>query len=230
MVTTSRREIPDAFVLRRVRLDAVHRIKRELDDRYAELVELPELLIKVIGGLREEFPLCFSSLADACSVRVATSADVGVTFDAGNGLFIPVVREAERRSLTEIADSLAEFRMRAFRGSFSEEHLRAPSIVLSWNHDPGVVMVQPVIPPGLACAVSVGGALEEIRLDGSGHPIVGRVAHIGLAYDHRILNGREALAFLAALAAVLEDHSMVERLVKEGHGPDGASMRPPQVR
>ncbi|MFC7862888.1 2-oxo acid dehydrogenase subunit E2 [Streptomyces murinus] len=221
VVTTSRREIPDAFVLRRVRLDALDRMERERDDHDAEPAELLELLIKAIGGLREKFPLCFSSLADACSVRVATSADVGVTFDAGNGLFIPVVREVEYRSLVDIADDLAEFRMRAFRGTFTEENLRAPSIILSWNHDPGVVMVQPVIPPGLACAVSVGGALEEIRLDDSGRPIVGRAAHIGLAYDHRILNGREAVAFLAALAAVLEDHSMVERLMKENHGSGG---------
>lgn len=224
VVTASRREVPDAFVLRKMRLNAVDALQQELEQREDEPVELLELVVKLVGDLREEFPLCFSSFAGPGYVRPSSSSDVGVTFDAGNGLFIPVVREADARSVSEIADDLADFRMRAFRGTFTEHHLRDPSIGLSWNHDPDVVMVEPVIPPGVSCAVSVGGALEEVRIDESGRPVRDRVVHIGLAHDHRVVNGREAVAFLATLAAGLEGIQGLEQLVKCGQSAHSTNM------
>jgi pyruvate/2-oxoglutarate dehydrogenase complex dihydrolipoamide acyltransferase (E2) component len=77
--------------------------------------------------------------------------------------------------------------------------------MISWNSEPGVVLVQPVIPPGLACAVSVGGIRQEVSLTGTGEPGQTTVVNLGLAHDHRLVNGREAVAFLQELGAILRD-------------------------
>lgn len=212
LVSAGRRDIPDAFVLRQVSLDAVAELQRGLQDRQALPVALLDLVVKSVAGLREAFPACFSSLTGPASFRTADTARVGVTMDTGNGLFVPVLHSAEAMTVAEVADELADFRMCAFRGSFASHVLEGANILVSWNHEADVVFVQPVIPPGLACAVSVGGPLTGARVDADGHVVATSTVNVGLAYDHRLVNGREATAFLNSLAAVLQDGAALAAL------------------
>lgn len=123
--------------------------------------------------------------------------------------------DADRRSLADIADEPAEFRMRAFRATFSEQHLRDATITVSWNHDQEVVAVRPIVLPETACSVSVGGPLDEVRADADGQLPVGRVTNVGLAHDHGIVNGRDAIAFLdAGFATALQDSAILADLAK----------------
>jgi pyruvate/2-oxoglutarate/acetoin dehydrogenase E1 component/pyruvate/2-oxoglutarate dehydrogenase complex dihydrolipoamide acyltransferase (E2) component len=212
LVSAGRRDIPDAFVLRQVSLDALAELQRGLDDRQALPVALFELVVKSVAGLREAFPACFGSLAGPAQFRTTGTAHVGVTMDAGNGLFVPVLHSVETMTVAEVADTLADFGMCAFRGSFAAHTLEGANILVSWNHETDVVFVQPVIPPGLACAVSVGGPLTGARVDADGHVVATSTVNVGLAYDHRLVNGREATAFLNALAAALQDHAALAAL------------------
>ena len=136
-----------------------------------------------------------------------------MTLDAGRGLFVPVIRAAERAGISEIADTLAEFRMKALRGTFSEPELADASIALSWNAEPGVVLVQPIIPPGLTGIIAAGGILTELRLDGAG-VAEARYMQVGMVHDHRVINGRVAVAFLQELKAILEDRQRLAELFK----------------
>lgn len=125
---------------------------------------------------------------------------------------MPVLRDVDSRTMADLADTLAGYRMRALRAAFTEQQLTGANFAVSWNHEPGVVLVQPVIPPGLACVLSVGGPLEQLWLGDDGRPRVGRVLHLGLAHDHRLVNGRQAILFLEALGAILTRPDQIKKL------------------
>jgi pyruvate/2-oxoglutarate dehydrogenase complex dihydrolipoamide acyltransferase (E2) component len=211
-VSTSHREIPDAFVVVQAEIDPVLRLQRAALEDESQEVGLLETLVMAVAALKEEYQSCFSRLVDAKTVSLPDGAHVGVTLDAGNGLFIPVVRSAESRSSQEVADLLAAFRLKAVRANFTENDLAAPNIAISWNYDSGVSLVKAVIPPGLACVVSVGGPRSELDLAESGRPARKTVVSLGLAHDHRIVNGREAAAFLREIAAILRNESRLKEL------------------
>lgn len=217
LVTASHQDIPAAFAVLTVRIDIVLAVLDVTKDSPDGPIGLLEVLIMAVGRLRPRFPALFGTRADAGAISLADEAHVGVTFDAGQGLFVPVIRSAEHRAAADIADQLADLRMRALRGTFAATDLSGANIVISWNFEPDVLVVQPIIPPGLACVVSIGGPRREVGLSGSpsAEQTVSErtVVSVGLAHDHRVVNGREAIEFLRALAAMLNDQCLITALI-----------------
>ncbi|MFG1883920.1 2-oxo acid dehydrogenase subunit E2 [Micromonospora sp. NPDC049102] len=208
VVTESHREVPAALAVVKVRADAALAVARQLTRATRTLVGLPELLVKVIGGSREDHPLLFASPGDGSSVRLAEAAHVGVTIDVGTGLFIPVVRDVEELTYAEIAETLMDFRTRAGGEGFRAAELAGGTIVVSLHTDPDVVLAGPIVFPGQTCVVAIGGTQDELALDVDGQVVSRRFVNLSAVYDHRIVNGREAVAFLQAVKAALEspDH------------------------
>ncbi|MGV9214018.1 2-oxo acid dehydrogenase subunit E2 [Micromonospora sp. RB23] len=208
VVTESHREVPAALAVIKVRADAALAVARQLTRATRTLVGLPELLVKAIGGLREDHPLLFASPGDGSSVRLAEAAHVGVTIDVGTGLFIPVVRDVEELTCAEIAETLMDFRSRAGGEGFRAGELAGGTIVVSLHTDPDVVLAGPIVFPGQTCVVAIGGTQEELALDADGQVVTRRFVNLSAVYDHRVVNGREAVAFLQAVKAALEspDH------------------------
>ncbi|MGC4816950.1 2-oxo acid dehydrogenase subunit E2 [Micromonospora sp. DT63] len=208
VVTESHREVPAALAVIKVRADAALAVARQLTRSTRTLVGLPELLVKAIGGLREDHPLLFAAPGDGASVRLAEAAHVGVTIDVGTGLFIPVVRDVEELTCAEIAETLMDFRSRAGGEGFRAGELAGGTIVVSLHTDPDVVLAGPIVFPGQTCVVAIGGTQDELALDADGQVVTRRFVNLSAVYDHRVVNGREAVAFLQAVKAALEspDH------------------------
>ncbi|WP_066937552.1 2-oxo acid dehydrogenase subunit E2 [Microtetraspora fusca] len=203
VVERSRREIPSAFTLVNVDVTDALPLTRDLTRRLRALVGLPELVVKAVGGLLDAFPLFFAAPAEGLRARRATAADVGVTVDVGRGLFIPVVRDAGGRSLAEIARDLTGFRRTALEGAFRESDLRGGVITLTLHTHDGVAVATPIVFPGQTCALALTAPRSEVVQDGAGFA-VRKVCGLGLSYDHRFVNGREAAKFLAAIRTALE--------------------------
>ncbi|MCW3841242.1 2-oxo acid dehydrogenase subunit E2 [Micromonospora yasonensis] len=212
VVTESHREVPAALAVIKIRVDAALAVARQLTRATRTLVGLPELLVKAIGGLREEHRLLFASPGDGNTVRLTEAAHVGVTIDVGTGLFIPVVRDVEELTCAEIAETLMDFRTRAGGDGFRAGELTGGSIVVSLHTDPDVVLAGPIVFPGQTCVVAIGGTQDELALDPAGQVAVRRFVNVSAVYDHRVVNGREAVAFLQAVKAALESP---DRLAEE---------------
>jgi pyruvate/2-oxoglutarate dehydrogenase complex dihydrolipoamide acyltransferase (E2) component len=105
-----------------------------------------------------------------------------------------------------------DFRLKAFRGELTAGELADGAITVSLNVEPGVVVVQPIVMWPQLCMVSVGGPLTRLVLV-DGAPVPATVVTLGLAYDHRVVNGREAVAFLRAVSDSLSDPEQLEQLV-----------------
>ncbi|GAA3804794.1 2-oxo acid dehydrogenase subunit E2 [Sphaerisporangium flaviroseum] len=203
VVELSYRTIPAAFTVMKVDVGAALSAGRALTRSLRTLVGLPELLVKAVGSLHERFPLFFASPIDARTVRVAGAAHVGVTFDVGKGLVIPVLTDASARSLADISRALMAFRLTAMRGEFRERDLRGAGIVVTLHNEPGVLLAVPIIFPGHVCALSLAAPYQEVVPDGGGGFEVRDVVQLGVAFDHRVVNGRDAVQFLDALRTAL---------------------------
>jgi pyruvate/2-oxoglutarate/acetoin dehydrogenase E1 component/pyruvate/2-oxoglutarate dehydrogenase complex dihydrolipoamide acyltransferase (E2) component len=226
VVTASHRDIPAAFVVVKANIDALRNAGSMLAAAAGGPVGLLEVLVTGVARLRPRFPACFCTLVEADQARVAGGAHIAVTLDAGNGLYLPVIRSADLLSAADIADQLTAMRMKALRGTFTESDQAGANIAISWNNEPGVTLVQPLIPPGLACAVSVSGTSSEIGLTPQGTLAEHDVVSLGLAHDHRLVNGREAASFLRELAAILSDEQALAGLIRSGtEAPDRTKQR-----
>jgi 2-oxoglutarate dehydrogenase E2 component (dihydrolipoamide succinyltransferase) len=204
-VTRSHHTIPAAFTA--VKLDAGPAIARAraLSKAARALIGLPELLVSAVASLHGQFPMCFAEpvVADGpggeAAVRLSTEPNVGVTVDVGHGLYVPVLRGADRLSLAEIAQQLTAYRTKAAQGAFREDDLAGGNIVVTLHTDAAVLLAVPIVFPGQTCALSLCAPQHEFALDPAGNVVKRTTVTLGLAFDHRVLNGREAAMFLNAL-------------------------------
>lgn len=205
VVTRSHQDIPAAFMAIKVPVDAALELQADLAARSQLIVGLPELLIKAVAGLRERFPLFFGGYSHGGTVSLVPGAHAGITLDLGRGLYIPVIGRADTKSLAEIADILTDFRISALRGSFRESELTGGNITISLSNDPDILLATPIIFPGQACMLCLCSTQEELYQADSGEIVIRRYVHLGITYDHRIVNGRDATLFLQELKCTLAE-------------------------
>ncbi|MER6005635.1 2-oxo acid dehydrogenase subunit E2 [Nonomuraea angiospora] len=200
-VTRSHQTIPAAFTA--VKLDAGPAIARAraLSKEARALIGLPELLVAAVAALHGRFPMCFAEpvAADPLAVRPSTAPNVGVTVDVGNGLYVPVLRDADRLSVKEIAERLTAYRTKAAQAAFREDDLAGGNIVVTLHTDTAVLLAVPIVFPGQTCALSLCAPQHEFALDTAGNVVKRTTVTLGLAFDHRLVNGREAAMFLNAI-------------------------------
>lgn len=203
-VLTSHRTIPAAYTVVKVDVTKAQTLAAHEGKRLRRLVGLPELLLSAVARSYRAFPLCFARLADARTAELADAAHVGVTMDVGQGLFVPVVERASDLAFEEIVEAVSGFRRTVMSGTFRESELSGGNITVTLHNDLDVVAAVPFVFPGQACALALAGPQQELVLDPDGAVAARTVANVGLAYDHRLLNGRDAVLFLQRVKALLQ--------------------------
>ncbi|MGZ3146457.1 2-oxo acid dehydrogenase subunit E2 [Lentzea chajnantorensis] len=204
VVTESMRTIPAAAAYAKVDVGQAQDLARQLRRRTGSVVSLVGLLVKAVADQLPAHPSLFTRLLDDGTVQPAASAHVAVAVDAGKGLYTPVVHNTAALGVTRIADLITEFRDKAARGTFRADELTGANILIAPHTTDGVVFATPIVFPGQTCALSLGGIDEQLVLDQQGRPEARRFAHLGLVYDHRVVNGRDAMVFLGDLKRALE--------------------------
>ncbi|MFE6337369.1 2-oxo acid dehydrogenase subunit E2 [Streptomyces sp. NPDC057798] len=205
-VTVSHRTVPAAFTVVEADLTDALAAGRELSAAAGSLVGPAELALAALAARREHDPACFASLTpDGTATRLLPGAHIGVTFDVGAGLYVPVVRDADRAGLGGISRTLMTFRMAAVRGAFRESDLNGANITLTLHTEPGVVFAVPVVFPGQACALSLAAPRAVAVPDGAGGFRERSLVQLGAAYDHRLVNGRDVTALLTGVRDLLQD-------------------------
>lgn len=204
-VTSSHREVPAAFTAVEVDVTDALAEARALSARFGTLVGLAELTLAALAARRDTDPGCFAALTDdGAATRLVPGAHIGVTFDLGNGLFVPVVRDADRVGLGELARALMDHRMTALRGTFRDRDLQGANITLTLHTDPGVSLALPIVFPGQACALSLAAPRRVAVPDDEGTVRVRSLVQVGAAFDHRLVNGRDVVALLRGVKDGLE--------------------------
>ncbi len=203
VVTRSLAEIPQAFHLQKIRCGALLAALAARGPGGG--VGITEFLVRAVARLAPDFPFFYGRRLD--DRRFITTADpgVGVTLDLGRGLYVPVVRNAARRDLPGIARTLMEFRLKGMRGAFRSEDLAGGDITISLNTGEGTILVDPLVLPPQTCMISLAAILRECSIGPDGSVHEDPVFHLGIAYDHRVINGGDVARYLDALRRAVEN-------------------------
>jgi 2-oxoglutarate dehydrogenase E2 component (dihydrolipoamide succinyltransferase) len=203
-VSRSHSVVPKSFIVKKVYCDKAIDYLAEFTQKERVMAGIPDLLVFILRELPSQFPFFFGSLQDDSTFVPSTAGNIGVTFDLGHGLFIPVIKETVQLSLNDIAKKMMGFRMKAMRKSFRSEELSGGDISISINMDVDTLLVIPIILQPQTCMLSLGAIQSELALNENGVPVVHRYFQLGAAFDHRVINGFEANAFLNAIKKRIE--------------------------
>jgi 2-oxoglutarate dehydrogenase E2 component (dihydrolipoamide succinyltransferase) len=203
-VSISHRTIPAAYTVMKVEVEAARAEVQRLSVKMRAIIDLPDLLIAAVARLHGKHKLFFASPVDDHHARLCEEAHVGVSMEAGRGLFVPVVHNAARLSFSELVTLLGGYRQAALTGRYRESDLNGGNITVTLHNDVDVVVAVPLILPGQTCALALGGPRREAEVKDDGQVQARTVVNVGLAYDHRFINGRDAVRFLHDVKAALE--------------------------
>jgi 2-oxoglutarate dehydrogenase E2 component (dihydrolipoamide succinyltransferase) len=218
VVSEAHRTIPAAFAAAKVGLAAFDAVQASRAADGAAPFGLVEVLAKAIAAQHVRFPLFFGTLQADHTVRIPAEPNVGVTIDVGKGLFIPVLRNAAQRSLDDLAGELMEFRIKAMRDQFRAGDFAAENITLSLHNEADIVLAAPIMHPGRVCVVTLCSRQEEVVLTAGQTPAARSYAAVSLTYDHRVINGRQAVTFLNELKRFLENAETIASLADGSEG------------
>ncbi len=209
-VSESYKTIPHAFLLQKVDCSKAHARMIKLTKEFGTVIGFGEVIAVILSEIYAYFPLFFSSLADENKVVLPKGPNIGITYDVGNGLFIPVIKTSQATSVEEVADVLLEYKMKALRGAFSSENLSDGTISISLNTDNDVVAVLPIILPGQTTMLSVGAVMKELAfdIDDKNKIIEKEYLNLGIAYDHRVVNGFQVMEFMQAIKRKIESFDL----------------------
>lgn len=203
-VSLSHAVIPAAFTVIKVSATALKHRQSTAGASAGAFIGLPELFVQSLAPLSAAFPRFFATVADDLSLEFSATADIGITIDTGTGLYVPVIRDAGALDVSALAARLMSFRVSAMRRTFHDSDLDGARITVSLHTDPGIVLAQPIVFPGQVCTLSMSALHPELRLDATGAIETHEFFTVGIAYDHRVVNGRDAVLFLSALRDALE--------------------------
>jgi len=129
--------------------------------------------------------------------------DVGVAIGGGKGLVVPVLRNAERMSFAEVELGIADFARRAKENKLTPDELHGGTFTISNGGIYGSLLSTPIVNPPQSGVLGMH-AIQERPMAREGNVVIRPMMYVALTYDHRIVDGREAVSFLKRLKEVIE--------------------------
>lgn len=129
--------------------------------------------------------------------------DIGVAIGGGKGLLVPVIRNAERLSFSQIELTIAEFAKRAKENKITMEELQGGTFTISNGGVYGSMLSTPILNPP-QCGILGMHSIQERPVVRDGQIVIRPMMYLALTYDHRIVDGREAVTFLKRIKETLE--------------------------
>jgi 2-oxoglutarate dehydrogenase E2 component (dihydrolipoamide succinyltransferase) len=129
--------------------------------------------------------------------------DIGVAVGGGKGLVVPVLRNAERVSFAEIERTIADFAKRAEENRLKLEELQGGTFTISNGGVYGSLMSTPIVNPPQSGILGLH-AIQDRPVAIEGSVVIRPMMYVALTYDHRIVDGREAVLFLRRIKEVVE--------------------------
>jgi 2-oxoglutarate dehydrogenase E2 component (dihydrolipoamide succinyltransferase) len=130
--------------------------------------------------------------------------DVSVAVSAPKGLVVPVIRDAQALSFAEIEKTIADFGRRAKEGSLTMADMEGGTFTISNGGVFGSLLSTPIINPPQSAVLGMH-RIEERPVVRGGQVVVRPMMYLALSYDHRLVDGREAVTFLVRMKEALED-------------------------
>ena len=178
-----------------------------LRERWGKRITYTDLLVKAVALALREHPILNSILVGE-EIALLTRIDVGVAVALDEGLIVPVVREADGKSVQEIHRALQDLARRAREGALKVDEVTGSTFTITNLGMYGVDTFTPIINPPEAAILGVGRITDQLALV-DGQVMARSKMTLSLTIDHRIVNGAPGGAFLQTLAQFLEHPALI---------------------
>src|SRR5687767_4836635 len=183
----------------------------EMRKRYQERFEkehgvrlgFMSFFIKAAVHALKRFPVVNASV-DGTDIVYHGYFDIGVAVSSPRGLVVPIVRDADRIGFAEIEKKIGDFGKRAQDGKLALEELTGGTFSISNGGVFGSMLSTPIINPPQSAILGVHATKDRAVVE-NGQIVVRPMNYLALSYDHRIIDGREAVLFLVSIKEALED-------------------------
>ena len=134
--------------------------------------------------------------------------DIGVAIGSERGLVVPILRDADRMSLADIEHRIADYAARAKDGKITMEELTGGTFSITNGGVFSSMLSTPIINPPQSAILGIH-ATKDRPVAENGQVVIRPMNYLALSYDHRIIDGREAVQFLVAIKEFLENPGLV---------------------
>ena len=159
--------------------------------------------VKAATEALKRFPAVNASI-DGSDIVYHGYADVGVAVSSDRGLVVPVLRNAEQMSLAEIESGIATFGKKAKDGKLSIEEMTGGTFTITNGGTFGSMMSTPIVNPPQAAILGMHNIIQR-PMAINGQVVIRPMMYLALSYDHRLIDGKEAVTFLVTIKNLLED-------------------------
>lgn len=130
--------------------------------------------------------------------------DIGIAVSSPRGLVVPVLRDADLQSFAAIEDKIAEFGNRARKGELTLDDLTGGTFTITNGGIFGSMMSTPILNPPQSAIMGMHAIKDRVMVE-NGEIVIRPMMYLALSYDHRIIDGRDAVSFLVKIKEFLED-------------------------
>ena len=161
--------------------------------------------VKAACAALQKFPVINASV-DGNDIVYHGYIDIGIAVGSPRGLVVPIIRNADQLSIADIEKKIAEFGSKAKDGKLSIEELTGGTFSISNGGIFGSMMSTPIINPPQSAILGIHATKDRAMVE-NGQVVVRPMNYLAMSYDHRIIDGREAVLGLVTMKEALEDPS-----------------------
>ncbi|MFN3578904.1 MAG: 2-oxoglutarate dehydrogenase complex dihydrolipoyllysine-residue succinyltransferase [Pseudomonas sp.] len=159
--------------------------------------------VKAATEALKRYPAVNASI-DGSDVVYHGYQDIGVAVSSDRGLVVPILRNTEHMSLAQVEGTIADFGRKAKEGKLSMEDMTGGTFTISNGGVFGSLLSSPIVNPPQAAILGMH-KIQERPMAVNGQVVILPMMYLALSYDHRLIDGKEAVSFLVAIKELLED-------------------------
>jgi 2-oxoglutarate dehydrogenase E2 component (dihydrolipoamide succinyltransferase) len=179
------------------------RHKQAFKERHGVGLGLTSFFVKAAIGALREFPRINAEI-QGDEMVLKHYYDIGIAVGASEGLVVPVLRDADRMSFASIEGRVREFAKAAEDGTLSLADLKGGTFTITNGGVFGSLLSTPILNPPQVAILGLH-AIKDRPMAVNGQVLIRPMMYLALTYDHRIVDGAEAVQFLVRVKALVED-------------------------
>ena len=184
-------------------IDLRNRYKDRFEKEHGVKLGFMSFFVKAAVHALRKYPLVNASI-DGADIVYHGYYDIGIAVGSPRGLVVPILRDADQMSIADIERQIAEYGKRAQDGKLTVEELTGGTYTISNGGVFGSMLSTPIINPPQSAILGVHATKERAVVE-NGQVVVRPMNYLAQSYDHRIIDGREAVLSLVAIKEALED-------------------------
>ncbi len=184
-------------------IDLRNKYKEKFEKEHGIKLGFMSFFVKAAVAALKKFPLINASI-DGKDIIYHGYFDIGIAVGSPRGLVVPILRNADQLSIAEIEKTIADFGKRAADGKLGIEEMTGGTFSISNGGVFGSMLSTPIINPPQSAILGVHATKERAVVE-KGQIVIRPMNYLALSYDHRIIDGREAVLGLVAMKDALED-------------------------